>query len=377
MPAPASSPVDSEPQILETLCVPERLPAWRELKLTRYILRHRPTDLDLALHHTRLCVEWYRHDGDPRPLSYAEAVLHPWWDAAQPPMEVRLWRAILKQSRHDFVGALSDLDAVVAERPDWPQAWLTRSTVLTVMGDLRRARESVQPLRGLTSDFVFTVADASLASLTGEAEASQRRLESLIDGSSGPTPSLRAWACQVLADIRDRLDDGPGAEQAFRLALAATPHDPSLVVAWCDWLLAQRRFREVLTWTAVKRHDHDGLHLRWLLAKAYLEEWDPFFVDGIAKYRSEELASHARHEIGHRRNEARAHLELFDDPPTALRLARENWEWQRETGDARVLAACARAANDLAAADLVRDWQARYGLEDRVLDRLLAPQDNP
>ena len=42
-----------------------------------------------------------------------EAALTPWWNLAEPPVEVLILRATLRQRRHEFDSALADLTAAL------------------------------------------------------------------------------------------------------------------------------------------------------------------------------------------------------------------------------------------------------------------------
>src|SRR5258706_165815 len=65
----------------------------------------------------------------------------------------------------------------------------------------------------------------------------------------------------------------------------------------------------------------------------------------------------------HRREESRFQLWLNGDALTALRLARENWNVQREPAVLRVHAEAAAATGDPGAKEIVRQWLAQTGLE--------------
>src|SRR5205823_8415508 len=88
--------------------------------------------------------------GDPRFFGQAQAALAPWWKQPDPPPQALLLRATLKQSTHDFMGALTDLDRVLAANPRDGQALLTRATVLTVQGRYAEARADCARIAGLT-----------------------------------------------------------------------------------------------------------------------------------------------------------------------------------------------------------------------------------
>jgi len=284
---------------------------------------------------------------------------------------VRLWRAIIFQCRHRFSEARVDLEVLASESPELAQGWLTLGSVLLVMGEPKEARVRSQPLRGLAGEFVFAVADAGAAGLSGEAEESWRRLTALLAGPFTVPATHRAWACGTLADVCERMGRVAEAESYYRAASVLAPDDPFFLAAWADLLLAAGRCREVVDRLAARRETH-ALALRWACAKARLGECDSLYVETVVALRVAERAAVARGEHGHAREEARMHLELLDDPETALQRALTNWQNQREPADARLVVACARAAGKRAAAAPVLAWRKGTGMEDVVLDRLLA-----
>ena len=83
----------------------------------------------------------------------------------------------------------------------------------------------------------------------------------------------------------------------------------------------------------------------------------------VSILRSRFDASRARGDTVHRREEARFQLLLNNDTQAALRLAKENWNVQREPADLRILAEAAKAAGDAEARDTVRQWLAQTKLE--------------
>lgn len=367
----ADEPLADGAEVLEELFPPGRWGARRALTEARRLHRESPGDLTAALGYTRGCVGAFRTEGDPRHLSHAEGALAPWWNMQTPPSEARLWRAMIRQSRHQFREARDDLEVLTREQPGLAQAWLTLSTLLVVTGEVRQARLKCGPLRALAGEFVFTVADAGVASMAGEAEVSRQRLAKLLGDPALVPLEVRAWAHGTLADICDRLGREAEAEVQFQSAWRLAPETPYHLAAWADFLLKEDRCREAAE--LLRPHlEHDGLLLRWACAKARLGEWDGRYVDAVVSLRASERAAAARGEQGHAREEAMLHLVVLDEPEQALDRALRNWLIQREPADARLLVACALAARRPAAAAPVLAWKRSLGLEDAVLDRLLA-----
>jgi tetratricopeptide (TPR) repeat protein len=252
--------------------VVERLPTrWgsseqrRGEQQARLRLRTDPMQLSLALPLARDAIERARRLGDPRELGQAQAALAPWWGQPSPPPSVRLMRATVLQSQHQFDAALADLDALVNKSPTAAaadvspsvraQAELTRSAVLQVLG---RWPEAEAGCARLASDryaalgpAVHTSAKAclaELASLQGKAPQARRLLADLSRQHSNPQdPQTQAWLFLLRAELAERQGASQEAQALYRQALGQGAAQASVytLVAYADWLLAHGREREV------------------------------------------------------------------------------------------------------------------------------------
>ena len=72
----------------------------------------------------------------------------------------------------------------------------------------------------------------------------------------------------------------------------------------------------------------------------------------------------------HQREQSRFELRLLHNPKTALALAQQNWDVQKEPADVRVFLEAAVAANDKGAAQPVLTWLKQTRLEDRAISAL-------
>ena len=362
--APFVPGADSE--VLERL--PEKTsPQLRQLKAMRAMVARDPNDLAQVAALARRYIEAARSEGDPRYLGYAEAVMKPWWKQPDGPTAALVLRATLRQSSHDFDAALADLDRVLRREPRNAQARLTRATVLTVQGRYAQARSDCEALPGAAPQVYATLCSAAIDSLTGKADEALRALDAAMS-ARGVDAGARAWGQTLLGEIGQRRDDA-SAEPRFREALRGDPNDPYLVGAFSDWLLDHERPREVVTLIPADTRI-DPLLLRRALALTMLRSDDaPAAVDAL---RARVLASRARGDTVHQREEARYALALNGDPAMALELARRNFAVQREPADVRVLAEAALAARDAAGMREVREWLANTGLQYAAVERMLA-----
>lgn len=354
----------------------ERLPekgdqALAQLKRMRTALTSNPRDIDLAVSVARRALEAGRALGDPRFLGQAQAALAPWWTGNQVPASAWLLRATLKQTLHDFAGALQDLDALLAAHPTLAQARLTRATVLGVVGRYADARRDCASLAGRVASIVVIGCEAAPASLSGEAGPAY---EALIHALAyrGGDPGVREWALTLAAEIAARRGDFVASERHFRDALALDPCDPYLEGAYADFLLDRNRPRDVL---ALLRGElrNDALLLRIALAEQRLADFAAAFATHRNELAARFDAARRRGDSMHRREEARFRLVLENDPKSALKLALDNWAVQREPADLRILLEAARAAGDTGALKTASDWISANAIEDAALRGSVGP----
>ena len=358
--------------------LPRRADATRsELRGLRQQLNAAPNDLALAAGLAQRYIALARSETDPRYLGYAQAALAPWWRQAAPPLPVRLLRATILQSTHQFGPALHDLDAVIAQEPANGQAWLTRATVLTVQGDYAQATASCARLSALSTQLVTVTCLANIASVTGRAAASERLLDLTLQRSAGAAPELENWASTLLAEMATRRGETALAEARYRAALARRPRDSYLLGAYADFLLDRQRPQDVVQ-LLQDRQRIDALLLRHALALQALPGRQAAFEAAKAELAARFTAAMQRGDTVHQREQARFALFLQQDVPSALQLAQQNWAIQKEVPDMRILLEAALAARDYGAAQPVLAWIAANGVEDAALQRLvrqLGPQD--
>mgnify|MGYP001556985097 CR=1 FL=1 len=341
-----------------------------ELRALRQQLNTTPQDLALASGLAQRYIGLARSETDPRYLGYAQAALAPWWRQAAPPVPVRLLRATILQSTHQFGPALQDLDAVIAQEPGNGQAWLTRATVLTVQGDYAQATASCARLSALTTQLVTVTCIANVASVTGRAASSERLLDLTLQRSAGAAPELESWALTLLAEMATRRGETALAEAREKKALARQPRDSYLLGAYTDFLLDQRRPQEVVKLLKDQQRI-DALLLRHALALQALPGQQAPFQAAKAELAARFHAAMQRGDTVHQREQARFALFLQQDLPAALQLAQKNWAIQKEVPDMRILLEAALAARNYAAAQPVLAWVAANGVEDVALQRLI------
>lgn len=358
---------DDDDAVLERLPLRAGDPALAEIRAARRALESDPGNPVRARQLAQLYIEQAREDADPRYLGYAQAILAPWWTMSQPPVDMLVMRAIILQANHQFDAALADLSEALKRDAGNAQAWLTRASIEQARGDYAAARKSCASLAPHTNTIVGDACLASVASLNGEAAQSYAVLQHAVKDARNLTPGMQQWLQGLLAEIAARRGDATAADKHFKDALAAAKPDSYLLASYADFLLDQQRATEVVP--LLREHTRaDPLLLRLALAEHALK--NPAAKNHIADLRIRFDASRLRGDVLHRREEARFHLTLLNKPQTALRLAADNWNVQREPADARVLLEAAVAARSLASAQPALEWLAETRLEDVQLTQL-------
>ena len=348
---------------------PTRLgaPAAREARNAQAVLKANPRNLDLALRIAQLHIRRARTESDPRHLGQAEAALAPWWNLQNPPVPVLVLRATIRQSLHDFAHARADLEQVVARDANNAQAWLTLATVQHVTGDYTHARASCAQLRGRATVPVQAACVAAIDGAEGKAQQGFNLLQKAIHDSRGLSREMRAWILTLQAELAERASQPKTAERLYRQALILDRRDAYATAAYADFLLDQRRPREVLKLIPADAAT-DVLMLRRVLAghtvnaKEAAREADAL----AARY----AAARSRGDRVHLREEARFLLHVRGDADAAFALATENWRTQKEPADVRILLESANAVGARAGADEALAWLERTRLEGRMIARL-------
>jgi tetratricopeptide (TPR) repeat protein len=356
----------SDTQVLERLRERPLDPIARELRQLRAELNQSPQNLKLAVSLAKRYIEQGRRQSDPRYNGYAQAALAPWWEQPQPPPAVLVLRATLRQSKHDFEGALVDLNQATKVSPRDPQAWVTRALIQQAKGNYAEAKRDCVPLLRLSTRLAGVTCLTGVASLNGQAKQSYQLLERVLTETPKATLDEKLWARTTLAEIAMRRGQGPVAEQQFKQALALGP-DSYLLGVYADFLLRQGRPQEVVT-LLKDQTSVDNLLLHLTLAEQALKA--PTFSNHVAVLGDRFAASRQRGDTVHIREEAIYTLKLLNKPREALKLAQANWQIQREPADTRILLESALSAQDRMAAKPALDWLTQVQTEDVALTKL-------
>jgi len=356
----------SDAQTLERLPIAPGDPVARELRRLRSELAARPGDAEIASKLAGRYFDLAMAEGDPRYVGYAEAAIGPWSGRGTMPPALHVIRGLLRQYKHDFAGALSDLDAATRADPTNVEARAWRAAIFMVQARYAEARAECAAVAPHSSELFATGCFAYVDATTGKTGAAYVSLASALQRHGGASAGSKLWNLTRLAEMARRLGEPGKAEKHFRDALALGLTDNFLLAAYADFLLEQDRPADAASllkdWAR-----SDTLLLRLALAESMLKL--PAAAKRIRALEDRFSEAGLRGEKLHLQEEARFRLFLKKDALGALKLAEENWKSQREPRDAAILIAAALAARNPRAAQPALDWIEQSGFEDPVLRR--------
>ena len=321
-----------------------------------------PHDSVLAIQLARSYLDYGRATGDARYLGRAQAVIVPLLAQRPPPLGALLMEATLLQSRHQFGESRRVLKALLQRDPDNTDAWLTLSAVALVQGDMNEARRDCAHLLTQADALIAAGCIAALDTVTGHAREAIDVLDALAPQAVAASPTERSWLHGLMADAARYRGDVARAEREYTAALTFTPGDNFLIADYADFLLDQGRPSEALR--LVRDYPQsDTSFLRQVLAEQAL---------GLPQAQADAKAMTLRFDDLERRGDRRLYareaarfaLAVQHAPDLALRLALDDWAFQRAPEDARVLLEAALAAGKPAQARQVLDFVAASGLEE-------------
>lgn len=321
------------------------------------------TRLDVAVPLAQFYVGRARATGDLRYLGYAEATLQPWLAKSPVAPGVLVLDATVLQSRHEFDASLKQLDRALKARPDDAQAWLTRATVLRVLGRYDEAGRACAHLPPEAGAALIELCTESVRGLSGHLQSAYTTIASM--SPQALPPAALAWRCSELGEMAERLGRDEDAQRWFEQGLTMAPDDFYLRAALADLLLQQGHSTEVLK-LLDGYQSMEPMLLRLALAQQQLA--DPQLKRSSSMLSDAFGLEERRGETVHRREQARFLLDVARQPEEALTAAQENWQVQREPDDALILLRTARAAHHPEAASQALTFLRQQQLEDVRMD---------
>ncbi len=315
-----------------------------------------------------------RQTGDARYWGRAQAVLAPWWDQTQAPVDLAVLQATVQQGRHAFAPARAVLQAALARAPGHAQGWLNLAALERVEGRYGASLTACEAVARAGQDWYAQACRLETISLQGQHAQARTGLQALLAPlSPRADASRRAWLLSLRAEAEERAGDDAAARAAYTQSLAAEP-DLYTAIAFSDLLLrtgqpdAAQRVLAPLART-------DAVLLREALALRQMRDARWQTVRDELRAREQALDRRGDDLELHDRERALLALWLDDAPARALTLAQRNLDLQREPLDWWVALQAAGQAKDSTATTALRERLRATGLHDaRLAQNAPAPR---
>jgi len=294
-----------------------------------------------------------RNTGDPRFLGYAEGILQQW--PGELTHRLRVLRATLRQSLHQFDAARRDLDTVIADSENprqRNQARLSLANLELVQGNYDSAREHCERLQATYPGLVAFSCIAQVEARTGNAREAYDRLKTQVRSAARTDVTGKLWAEGTLGDIAAQLGKEVASEH-WMAVLGTTPDDLYTRGQLADWYLEQGNTTRALELT----QDYENVDsLAVIRAIALKRAGAPQADTLISDLRERFAEARWRGTLLHQRDIARFQLQIDERPADALENAVNNWRDQREPLDTRLVLRAADAAGDQQKHREIREW---------------------
>lgn len=317
-----------------------------------------------------------RETGDQRLLGQAQQLMSMVSDDKMD-IELRLLRASLLQSLHQFGDSTRELQKILLLSPANAQALLMLASIQLAQGNYSAASQACKALLGRAPMLISAGCASQVAARTGQAALAYKRLHQLyLREQNNSDDDVLHYTWVSLADIADQTGE-PSAAHWWQKALQIRPRDLYTRIGAANNALGRGSADEVLAMT-----EHHGDVDALLLLR--VQALSAHAKDEAAPAKDEAAALHERllqrleearwrGDTLHARDQGWMLLRLKHSPEEALKLAQINWETQREPEDTRLLLDSALAAHRLDVyadakqwLDSHQQWHARFPMPART-----------
>ncbi|KPQ30612.1 MAG: hypothetical protein HLUCCX14_00660 [Marinobacter excellens HL-55] len=303
-----------------------------------------------------------RREGDPRYLGYASGLLLQWPDSRLTD-RLRVLRATVQQSLHQFDDARADLQTVITTTHDPVQrlqAHLTLANLELVQGRYENAAKHCQALIERSPGLVAHSCQAQVQGRTGQPQLAYEELLELTRGARQADITSRLWAEGTLADLAAQLGD-PRARNHWQFILSQEPEDLYTRARLADWFLDNRQPEKAVALTEGYEQVDSLAVIRAIAMTQTDHPKATTLVTGLQERFSE---ARWRGSLLHERDLARFQLDVEERADEALNHALANWQDQREPEDTRLVLRASLAAGDEARASTVLNWLRQHRQTD-------------
>ena len=301
-----------------------------------------------------------RQTGDTRYWGRAQAVLAPWWDKPDAPVDLAILQATVQQGRHDFKASRLILQAALRRSPGHAQGWLNLAALERLSGHYAEALHACDAVARAGQTLYALACQLETQSMQGQNVAARKGFTQLL--AETQDPAQISWLQSLLAESEERAGADAAALSAYQRSLQAEP-DISTSIALSDLLLRTGKTAQALA-VLQPLPQTDAVLLRQATAMRRLNNPDWKTLRATLREWNAELARRGDDLTLHGREQALVALWLDDDAPGALQIARRNLDLQREPIDWWVALQSARQAKDAVAVQQLQKDMQQVGIVD-------------
>lgn len=301
-----------------------------------------------------------RQTGDTRYWGRAQAVLAPWWDKPDAPVDLAILQATVQQGRHDFKASRLILQAALRRSPGHAQGWLNLAALERLSGHYAEALHACDAVARAGQTLYALACQLETQSMQGQNVAARKGFTQLL--AETQDPAQISWLQSLLAESEERAGADAAALSAYQRSLQAEP-DLYTSIALSDLLLRTGKTAQALA-VLQPLPQTDAVLLRQATAMRRLNNPDWKTLRATLREWNAELARRGDDLTLHGREQALVALWLDDDAPGALQIARRNLDLQREPIDWWVALQSARQAKDAVAVQQLQKDMQQVGIVD-------------
>ncbi len=330
--------------------------------------RENPKDIATATSTARTAILAAIRHGDLRWLGNAQAMLEPWWTSQEIPGDTQFVRALIRQGKHDFEGALADLNAAIAKDPQQPEFWAWRFAIYMVRAELPKAKEECAAIGRRFGSAEQSSCYAVLLYRTGNPAQAVLELDRLSLHPDYQGQNAQEWLAFHRGEARRVAGDRTGARKVWESHIRAGTASHGVRVALIDLLNREGAYLDAWKFNDKLPRSDALLVAAIQTARALRNGQEPALVSEFSQRLSQQAA---RGDSINERPIIKYKLEINQDPKESLRMAQLAWKTEREPADALLYALAAIRSGMPDQATALLRWHSETGYREPELDRLL------
>ena len=305
----------------------------------------------------------YRQDGDHRWLQLAQAALNDEQVAQVNQIDRLIIQADLLQLQHEFSQALEVLNYITHLNKNSAQAWLTKSNIHALRGEIQQAKNSCAQLTGILGISYVALCLANIDYNQAQPRAALNKLDSIQSHFTQKNVALQsqvlAWYHTLRAESYGALDQIEQAQKYYLLAqqvYQAELGQPVLywLISYADFLISNDNFQQAKS-LLDGAPTTPAVLFRLARVNRALNVNDAFMERKVEQSLQWLLT---RPESGHDRELAYYYLHVDIDNKLAFLHAQTNWREQKEPFDQLLLVS-----------------SAKFNCSSKQVEQVLAKQD--